>query len=73
MAFERDAIQIITRASAMPIGGDSADDVTEIVDPISGLAFQVAMYKQYRQIKFEVGLAWGVKVVKPKFLCLLVS
>jgi hypothetical protein len=73
LAFSSNAIQLVTRVPAMPEGGDSADDVTEIVDPVSGLVFQVAVYKQYRQVKYEVGLAWGVEMVKPDHACILLG
>lgn len=73
MYFTRSAIALITRAPAMPEGGDQADDVIEIVDPLSGLAFQVAMYRQYRQVHYEVGLAWGYKAVAPRHIALLIG
>lgn len=73
MYFPRSAIALVTRAPTMPLEGDTADDVMEIVDPISGLAFQIAMYKQYRQIHFEVGLAWGVKMIAPRHVGLLIG
>lgn len=63
VGFSKSSIALVTRAPAMPEGGDSADDVLELVDPLSGLAFQIAMYKQYRQVRYEVGLAWGQSMV----------
>jgi hypothetical protein len=61
---QRGYLQLATRTPAMPEGGDMADDILDITDPVSGLSFQVAVYRQYRQVRFEVGLAWGTKAVK---------
>lgn len=73
MVFSQSAIALVTRAPAMPQGGDAATDVMTITDPISGLAFQVAEYKQYRQVRYELGLAWGVKMVAPRHCALLIG
>jgi len=73
MAFSRDAIHLGLRAPAMPIGGDSATDVTTIVDPKSGIPYQIAMYKQYRQVRYEIGIAWGVLCSKPEHCAILLS
>lgn len=73
MFFYRGAIQLATRAPAMPEGGDSADDVMVVTDPVSGIAYEFAIYKQKRQVRYEVNLAWGCKVVQPRHLGLLIG
>lgn len=71
MAFHRSAIILAQRLPALPEGGDVARDRTTVVDPRSGIALEVAMYPQYRQMQYEVSAAWGVKVVKTEHVALL--
>ena len=71
MAFAKSAIVLATRAPALPAEGDMAVDRTFITDPRSGLSFEVAKYMQYRQVQYEISIAWGLKVVKEAHVALL--
>lgn len=73
MFFHRSAIQLATRAPAMPEGGDSADDVVLITDPYSGLTYEFCLYRGKRSIRWEVNLAWGVKAIAPRHIGLLIG
>lgn len=73
MFFARSALQLATRAPALPDGGDSAVDRHIITDPRSGLSFEVAMYAQYRQMQYEISAVWGVACVKPEGVALLLG
>ncbi|WP_294833356.1 P22 phage major capsid protein family protein [uncultured Gilliamella sp.] len=73
MAFDRNALLLACRTPAMPEGGDTADDVMNITDPVSGITFQVALYRQYRQVRYEIGLAWGVKEVAPRHAAIILG
>ena len=73
MAFNRSAIVLATRLPERPSAGDMAIDVTTLVDPRSGLAFEVAVYPGYRKVVYEVSLAWGYELIKPAHTALLLG
>ena len=71
--FHRTAIQLATRAPAMPEGGDSADDVMLLQDPVSLITYEFALYRQKRQVRYEVNLAWGKKLIAARHAGLLLG
>jgi hypothetical protein len=73
MFFHKGALQLAARAPAMPDGGDMADDVMMITDPVSGISYEFCVYKGKRQIRWEVNLAWGVAAVQPRHIGLLIG
>jgi hypothetical protein len=73
MVFARSALILAARLPALPDGGDLAIDRQTIVDPISGFAFEIAMYAQYRQMQYEISAAWGVKTIKTEHSAILLG
>lgn len=73
LAFHRGAIVLATRAPALPEGGDSADDRTIITDPLTGLSFEVSVYREYRRVKYEIAMAWGVGTPNAKHIATLIG
>lgn len=73
MAFDREAIQLVTRAPEVVQEGDLALDSMMISDPMSGLTFEVRVYGGYRKVRYELGLAWGAKVIKPEHTAILLG
>lgn len=66
LAFSQDAIELAVRLPKA--GTDGARDSTTIVDPVSGLTFEIREYGGYRVTLYEVGIAWGVNAANPRHL-----
>ena len=73
LAFHRSAIQLVTRMPALPNGGDMATNTQRLVDPNTGLVFEIAEYKQFLQTSYHVRVAWGVKLIKPEHCAILLG
>lgn len=73
VAFSSDAIRLAARAPARPEQGDNRIEELMLVDPRSGLAFEVSLWPGYRKIRAEVAIAWGVKAIKREHIALLLG
>lgn len=73
VAFTQNAIQLVTRAPALPGGRDSAVDSYMLTDARSGMSFEVRVYNGYRKMRAEVAAAWGVKAIKPEHIAALLG
>jgi len=73
MVFSRDAIQLACRVPAVPTGGDQASDRMIVTDPHTNISFEIAVYRQYRQVTFEVAACWGKQAIKSDHLTLLMG
>jgi len=73
MCFSRSAIILAARTPAVPQEGDLALDREIIVDPRSGLAMELSVWPGTRMVTYQVGLAWGVKNIKPEHTAILLG
>lgn len=71
-AFSRNSILLSTRLPAS-VQGDLATDRQVITDPLSGISFELSMYPGDRMVHYEVGICWGVTVIKPEHLAIIVG
>lgn len=73
VALHRRAAELAIRPPAEPAGGDAADDAMVVVDPHSGLSFEIAAYKGYMKRMIEVRCLYDVKAWKPDAIALLLG
>ena len=71
-AFSRNAILLSTRLPAS-VQGDLASDRQTITDPNSGISFELSMYPGDRMVHYEVAACWGVTVIKPEHLAIIIG
>lgn len=73
VGFSQNALALAMRLPALPQGGDLAIDRETIVDPRSGLMFEVSLYPGYRMIEAEVAAVWGVGAPNPAHIAMLLG
>lgn len=65
IALTRDAIELASRAPALPPGGDAAGEHMQIPDPITGLIYDYAIYRGNLTATLALRTYVGVKVWNP--------
>lgn len=65
------AAEAVFRAPKVPLGGDAAVEVMNVQDPVSGLIFQMALYKGYKKSMLDISVMYAAKVWNPDFVTIL--
>lgn len=73
VAFSRSSLILATRMPLAPQEGDSAVGSVIVNDAVSGLAFEIRQYNEYRRVHYEVAVAWGKKLVRNNHTALLLG
>jgi hypothetical protein len=73
VAFHKSAVEVVIRPYALPDGGDAAVDQMTIVDPYSGLSFDISAYKGYKKSMFDVSCVYDAKAWKPQHIANLLG
>lgn len=72
LALSRNAITLATRLPKFQ-AGDQAADRQVITDPNSGISFELTMWPGQRMVKYEVAIAYGMTVIKPEHLAIIIG
>lgn len=73
VAFHRAAAELVVRPPAQPFGGDAAQDRMTVQDPFSGMTYEIAVYKGYGKVMFDITTFYAAKVWKPNFVAALLG
>ena len=71
--FTSGSLMLATRLPDLPAEGDIALDRFPLMDMRSGLVFELSVYPGYRKNRYEVGLSWGVKGIKPEHSAIMLG
>ena len=73
VALHKGAVEVVIRPYALPEGGDAAVDQMTIVDPYSGLSFDISAYKGYKKAMFDISCVYDAKAWKPQHIANLLG
>lgn len=73
VAFTRNSILLATRLPSAPAEGDLATDRMTVTDPNSGMSLEFAIYPGFRMNVYHVSVCWGVSVIKPEHVAVIVG
>lgn len=73
IGFSRNAILLATRVPAVTAEGDMATDRMTITDPHSGIALEFSVWPGFRMNVYHVSVCWGVSVIKPQHVAVLLG
>jgi len=71
--LNRSAVELVVRPPAMPAGGDAAVDSFMMVDPRSGLSFDIRLYAGYGMNFIDVVCVYQAKAWNPKGIGTLIG
>lgn len=71
--WHRNAVELAVRPWADPPGGDAAVDTMIVQDPLTGIPFEVKLYKGFKKMMLSITVLYGYKVWKPNFVGVLLG
>ena len=72
LALSRNAITLATRLPKFQANDQAADRMV-ITDPNTGISFELCMWPGQRMVKYEVAIAYGMTVIKPEHLAVIIG
>lgn len=72
IALSRNAITLATRLPKYQ-ANDMCADRQVITDPRTGISFELSMWPGQRMVKYEISLGYGMSVIKPEHLAVLLG
>lgn len=71
--LHQSAVELVMRPLAKPLGGDAAVDIMTVQDPLSGLVFQISVYKGYNKAMIDVTTLYDAKAWKPDAIAIVMG